>query len=370
MKKLKWYLLSSLIPLFFPVFIIIIIMGAVGGGSTGGSSQSPNGATYTDHWSNGDPYTHNLLVHRYGIKAEQLDGFLDTLGISYDKKRINGKKLLDWEAKSNLDVRAIVAIALNESSLGTAGVATNPGSNMFGFGAFDSNPENANNFNDEVAVVGLTNQTIIGNKNKTFKVQDDKAQKFASGSLNTSTDGGVYFTDTSGSGKRRAETMQKLDTYIDQHGGTPKAPEQTTGKTRDGSGVTTGDVPQGYSLTKEINTSSYTGLSYPWGQCTWYVYNRGKEVGVSFGEYMGNGGQWMNAPGYQTTHTPTEHSALSFSPGQAGADPTYGHVAFVEQVKSDGSILISESNVKGLGVVSYRTFDAETAKQFTYVIGH
>ena len=85
---------------------------------------------------------------------------------------------------------------------------------------------------------------------------------------------------------------------------------------------------------------------------------------------MGNGGQWMNAPGYQTTHTPTEHSALSFSPGQAGADPTYGHIAFVEQVKSDGSILISESNVKGLGVVSYRTFDAETAKQFTYVIGN
>ena len=55
MKKLKWYLLSSLIPLFFPVFIIIIIMGAVGGGSTGSSSQSLNGATYTDHWSNGDP---------------------------------------------------------------------------------------------------------------------------------------------------------------------------------------------------------------------------------------------------------------------------------------------------------------------------
>ena len=68
-------------------------------------------------------------------------------------------------------------------------------------------------------------------------------------------------------------------------------------------------------------------------------------------------------------NTPTEHSALSFSPGQAGADPTYSHIAFVEQVKSDCSILISESNVKGLGVVSYRTFDAETAKQFTYVIG-
>lgn len=50
--------------------------------------------------------------------------------------------------------------------------------------------------------------------------------------------------------------MQKLDTYIDEHGGTPKAPEQTTGKMRDGGGVTTGDMPPGYSLTKEINTSS------------------------------------------------------------------------------------------------------------------
>ena len=38
--------------------------------------------------------------------------------------------------------------------------------------------------------------------------------------------------------------------------------------------------------------------------------------------------------------------------------------------KSDGSILVSECNVKGLGIISYRTFDAETAKQFTYVIGH
>lgn len=55
MKKLKWYLLSSLIPLFFPVFIIIIIMGAVGGGSTGGSSQSLNGATYTTTGQMGIP---------------------------------------------------------------------------------------------------------------------------------------------------------------------------------------------------------------------------------------------------------------------------------------------------------------------------
>ena len=367
MKKLKWFLLAGLIPLFLPVLIIIILMGAVGGGGTNGSPQSQNGVTYADHWSDGDPYTHNLLVHRFGITAEQLDGFLDTLGISYDKNRINGKKLLEWEAKSNLDVRGIVAIALNESSLGTAGIATNPGANMFGFGAYDSNPEYANNFNDEVAVVGLTQQTIIGNKNQTFKIQDDKAKKFANGTLNPSTDGGVYFTDTTGSGKRRAETMQKLDQYIDEHGGTPTAPKETNDT---GTRISSSEIPSGYSITQTIDTTNYIASSYPWGQCTWFVFNRAKQLGITFDPYMGNGNQWMEKSGYSTTKTPTEHSALSFSSSQAGADPVYGHVAFVEQVKSDGSILISESNFKGLGIVSYRTFDAESAKQFTYVLGH
>ena len=99
----------------------------------------------------------------------------------------------------------------------------NPGANMFGYGAFDSNPENANNFNDEVAMVAPTQQTIIGNKNETFKIQDDKAQKYANGSLNQTVDGGVYFTDTTGSGSVELKLM-KLDQYIDEHGGTPKAP--------------------------------------------------------------------------------------------------------------------------------------------------
>ena len=84
---------------------------------------------------------------------------------------------------------------------------------------------------------------------------------------------------------------------------------------------------------------------------------------------MGNGGDWKYKAGFETTNTPIEHSAMCFPPGMGGSDPTYGHIAFVEQVKSDGTVLISESNAKGLGVVSYRVFDAVTAKQFTYVLG-
>lgn len=224
MKK-KLMILMALYPFLLPLLLILLLAGAMGVGSTGGSSVI-EGATYTDHWSTGDPYTHNLLVHRYDITAKQLDGFLETTGIAYDKICINGEKLLQWEKASGLDVRAIVAIAQMESSYGTAGVATSPGANMFGYGAFDSNPNNATNFNDEKAVTGLTQVTIIQNKNETFKIQDDKAKKYANGTLNTTTEGGVYFTDTSGSGKARAEVMKKLDKYIDDHGGTPKAPEE------------------------------------------------------------------------------------------------------------------------------------------------
>ena len=86
---------------------------------------------YVEHWSGSDAYSHNLLSHRYGITAKQLDGFLDSTGIVYDKRRLNGAKLLEWEKESGLDVRAIIAIAMEESSLGTAGIATASGSNMF-----------------------------------------------------------------------------------------------------------------------------------------------------------------------------------------------------------------------------------------------
>lgn len=47
----------------------------------------------------------------------------------------------------------------------------------------------------------------------------------------------------------------------------------------------------------------------------------------------------------------------------------YGHVAFVEKVNSDGSIVISESNVKGLGIISHRTINAAAAEELSYITG-
>ena len=55
--------------------------------------------------------------------------------------------------------------------------------------------------------------------------------------------------------------------------------------------------------------------------------------------------------------------------GLAGADPTYGHVAFVEAVNADGSLYISEMNVRGLNVISYhvQSQQALQLKQHTSV---
>ena len=52
---------------------------------------------------------------------------------------------------------------------------------------------------------------------------------------------------------------------------------------------------------------------------------------------------------------------------QADADGAYGHVAVLEKINADGSIEISESNAKGLGVISTRTFSAAEAGKFQYV---
>ncbi|MGT2712282.1 CHAP domain-containing protein [Streptococcus oriscaviae] len=363
-KRLAKFFVCCLVlfPLILPVIILMLF-------SSGRSDTSE----YTNSWSTGDPYTHNLFVKRFGITATQLDGYLASTGIDYDKSRINGRLLLEWERESGVDVRAIVAMAQMESGFGTAGVARLPGANMFGYGAFDSNPENAANYNDKIAIVELAKVTLKANKNESFKVQDDKARKHASGSLNVSTEGGLYFTDTSGSGKRRAEVMKRVDDFINANGGTPQAP--LSRNTVRGTGVAnpgeiTLDLPSGYTLDSPIDINGYIAQSYPWGQCTWFVFNRAKTFGIHFDPYMGNGGDWKFKAGYVVTHVPTKHAAISFSPYELISDPTYGHVAFVEDVKSDGSILISEANLKGLGMVNYRVIDASTARTLSYVIGH
>lgn len=117
---------------------------------------------------------------------------------------------------------------------------------------------------------------------------------------------------------------------------------------------------------------SQGSAGYPQGQCTWYVDQRMKQFNEYIHNNMGDAHNWNNRAekeGYHVSSTPKKHTAVVFEAGQLGADTQYGHVAFVEKVNSDGSIIISESNVKGLGVISYRTIDASDASQLDYITG-
>lgn len=118
------------------------------------------------------------------------------------------------------------------------------------------------------------------------------------------------------------------------------------------------------------NVNYDTGNSYAFGNCTQYVYNRITQLGGYIDLDMGNGQDWSvtgRARGYEVSNTPKIGTAVSFNAGVLGADSTYGHVAFVEKINEDGSILISEMNAQGLNVVSTRTIQAEYVGMLSYV---
>lgn len=135
------------------------------------------------------------------------------------------------------------------------------------------------------------------------------------------------------------------------------------------------EIPEEYR--NRMKYPDYNGVdynssgSYPVGQCTWYAFNRVNQLGKTVDDYMGNGGQWASkgkALGYEVSQKPKAGWLISFKPGVAGSDPRYGHVAFVEVVRPEG-ILISEGNVYGGTIISYRVIDnaLATSDQVSYI---
>ena len=99
-------------------------------------------------------------------------------------------------------------------------------------------------------------------------------------------------------------------------------------------------------------SSSYTDDfgKFHYGNCTWYAYGRMLQLGYSKSALdamtppgMGNAYQWDDNA--LTDKGRKAGLAISSTP-QVGAIANwdFGHVAVVERVNSDGSILISESN--------------------------
>ena len=58
---------------------------------------------------------------------------------------------------------------------------------------------------------------------------------------------------------------------------------------------------------------------------------------------------------------------IVFQRGQFGASAVYGHVAIVEQINADGSIVTSECGASLNGKTVSRTFSADQASQLQFI---
>lgn len=126
------------------------------------------------------------------------------------------------------------------------------------------------------------------------------------------------------------------------------------------------------SLPEGFNSNHATGdvgNAYAFSECTWWAYLRRKQLGLPVGSHFGNGAQWADsakALGYWVDNTPRHvGDIVVFEAGQAGADSTYGHVAIVEKINSDGSIETSESGASYNGGTFSRTF--KNVGDFQYI---
>lgn len=107
------------------------------------------------------------------------------------------------------------------------------------------------------------------------------------------------------------------------------------------------------------------------GQCTWYVYNRFSQLGKPIKQSpMGNGGEWAGYAqryGYGVSRVSRAGTAMCFPSGVGGASRNYGHIAFVEKVNEDGSVVVSEMNIKGEFIISTRTIPKEVASKCYFI---
>lgn len=116
--------------------------------------------------------------------------------------------------------------------------------------------------------------------------------------------------------------------------------------------------------------ASYGTNWYPHGECTWYAFERRKQLGKPASGSWGNAYNWASAArsqGLAVNNTPSVGAIIQTNAWSNGAHG-FGHVGVVEQVNPDGSIMISEMNwSNGLGGKSFRTLSASQAANHNFI---
>lgn len=103
------------------------------------------------------------------------------------------------------------------------------------------------------------------------------------------------------------------------------------------------------------------------GQCTWWVWERRAAIGRPLPSYaLGDAADWVYSlsGSHKVNRTPAVGAVMQNGRGTVS---WAGHVAIVERINSDGSILISEMNYGAAFRVTERTIPAYAVGMFNYI---
>lgn len=107
------------------------------------------------------------------------------------------------------------------------------------------------------------------------------------------------------------------------------------------------------------------GNTYEWGNCTYWSYAMRLWAGNPISTRWGNANTWddrSEADGYIVNNVPALGAIFQTDAGR------WGHVAYViEMNENSGEWTISEMNVKGINIVSTRTFSKESAANYKFI---
>jgi surface antigen len=111
------------------------------------------------------------------------------------------------------------------------------------------------------------------------------------------------------------------------------------------------------------------------GNCTWYANGRSKQLGrnaTRVNVMLGDATQWDNQARSAGIPLSTTAQVGAIAQWESSSPLGFGHVAVVEQVNSDGTILISESSYLDVSGGSwdflYRTRTIRANEPSTYIL--
>jgi surface antigen len=122
-------------------------------------------------------------------------------------------------------------------------------------------------------------------------------------------------------------------------------------------------APTGIAI---LGDFTYPDDNYAPGNCTYWAFARRAQVNLPIPNTWGNAATWASGAqkdGYLVDQIPTQYAIMQTANSAHGL----GHVAFVEDVKPDGSWDISEMNALGLYIVDHKNMPATAAKDYNFI---